>query len=66
MSNATAYMRELVDEFEWTRPRHKGSVATAAPILSMRADTLARALQRAKAAGLAVDFTDDTKKAGKR
>ena len=56
---------EFLAEFEWTRPRHNGSVLAAAAIFEAKPATIARRLNRARQRGIAVAFTDDTKQAAK-
>lgn len=53
---------ELIAEFEWTRCRHQGLISVAAEIFAMRPAALTRRFERAKAAGIPVDFRDDTKR----
>lgn len=48
---------DIVREFEWTRPRHGGVVRWAAPILGLSVVGLDQILVRARARGIAVEFT---------
>ena len=50
---------EVLADFEGTRDQHRGHVSIAAPLLGMSKAALARALYRAKAAGVDVRFRDD-------
>ncbi len=54
---------ELLSEFRHTWARHGGSVLAAAHLFGTKPDALARRLYRARAAGLDVAFTDDSKRA---
>lgn len=47
---------EILEDFEFTRPEHKGGITLAASILKMNRESLARALHRAKAGGVHVEF----------
>lgn len=60
-SRAARGREQLVEDFEHTRPAHRGLVTAAAMRLGMQPRSLARALHRAQAAGIDVRFTDDTK-----
>lgn len=53
---------ELIEEFEWTRCRHGGLLSIACRIFEVKPATLARRFERAKAAGIHVDYQDDTKR----
>lgn len=55
--------QELVEEFEHTRPRHKGRISWAAEMFGCSPQGLVRRLHRCREIGLHVDFIDDTKNA---
>ena len=46
----------LIEEFEWTRPRHGGDVEVAAPILELSPTYLERVLARANKEGAGVRY----------
>jgi hypothetical protein len=48
--------RELVEEFNHTRPRHGGYIEYAAPIFGVTEASLEKALGRARQRGLPVRF----------
>jgi len=53
--------RELVIEFEQTRPRHNGLISLAAVILEINPEALARRFYRLNKNGASISFTSDQK-----
>lgn len=49
-------MAEVVEDFEWTRPYHRGDVELAALRLGMSPTALEQALRRARRLGHHVEF----------
>lgn len=60
--STTDFLREFVEEFEWTRSRHQGRVSLAAPIFDCHPSTLAQRLRRANKAGIPVAYVCDDKR----
>lgn len=52
---------ELIEEFEWTRCRHGGSISLAACIFGMNPAALKRRFERAKDLGIYVNYHDDSR-----
>lgn len=51
--------RDLVQEFEWTMPRHGGFIQFAAPIFGISEKALDKRLRRARQHGFTVEFKTD-------
>jgi hypothetical protein len=54
--------QEFLEEFEWTRCRHGGLISVASTIFNSKPAAIARRLERLRAKGVQVDFTDDSKR----
>jgi hypothetical protein len=61
MTSKNRTRAEVVADFNLTRDRHHGRVAEAAALMNMTPSALDRALFRAKAAGVDVDFVSYTR-----
>ena len=51
-------LHELIEEFNWVRPRHGGCLTLAAPIFGTTAAALEKRFRQARRDGL-VDYVDD-------
>jgi len=54
--------QEFLEEFEWTRCRHGGLISVASTIFNSKPAAIARRLERLRAKGVQVDFTDDSRR----
>ena len=53
---------EFLAEFEWTRSMHGGLLSLASAIFDSKPAAIAKRLERARAAGVQVSYTDDTRR----
>lgn len=62
MTTAPRPFQHWAEDFDDTRPDHRGSITAACMRLNVTPTLLLKALRRARAAGWTGTYTDDTKR----